>query len=101
MKYLTLDEALKLYKILSIHLPEIDEQDTILQFVGKIIHSTIEKERQEDYLEAVSILTGLSIEDIIANEPKDVLEMFTQGLMDNHIIDLVVFVKRFLQCQMT
>ncbi len=97
MKKINLHEALELYNILEDHLPNINEKIDFLSFVEAIIDSTVEKEKQEDYLKAAAILTGLDINELLQHTPKDVFDLFIEGLVENNFLDLMAFMRGLLK----
>ena len=94
MEPLNLTNALKLYDVLHEYLPEYKEDEDVLEFVGKIVKNIRNSNKHRDYLEAVSIMTNVSIETLIEYEPNEVLEEFTRGLILNDVVSLKEFAKR-------
>lgn len=90
MKPLNLPEALELYEIIGKHIPE-ETDDEILDFVGKIVSNIRISGEHRDYVKAVSILTGQSIDELLQVPPENILELFIEGLSDNKIIYLKEF----------
>ena len=92
MTSLNLEKALELYSIIGKHLPEnVDENLDVLDFIGTIVNNIKESGNHRDYLDSVLILTEQDEQDILQLESIEVLNMFTQGLMDNRIISLKKF----------
>ena len=92
MKPLNLEKALQLYTIIGKHLPKkFDKNLDVLDFVGTIVNNIKESGNHRDYLDSVLILTGQDEQEILQLEPVEVLNMFTECLMDNQIISLKKF----------
>ena len=92
MNPLNLEKALQLYTIIGKHLPEkFDENLDVLDFVGTIVNNIKESGNHRDYLDSVLILTEQNEQDVLQLDPVEVLNIFTQGLMDNQIESLKQF----------
>jgi hypothetical protein len=94
MEPLSLSNALKLYDILQEHLPEFNKDEEPIEFIGKIIKNIRSSEKHRDYLDAVSIMTGISVIDLTRHSSEEVLEMFVNGLSTNKIISLKEFAQQ-------
>ncbi len=70
---LNLEKAIQLYEIIGRFIPEVENRNyDILDFAGKIVNNIIDSQQHRVYLEAISLMTGYSVEELIANnEPKD------------------------------
>jgi len=94
MKPLNLEKALELYNIIGKFLPENPEIGTeILDFVGIIIENIKQSGEYRRYVEAVSIMSGKEISDILEFEYQIILELFIKGLVENRILDLKEFIE--------
>jgi len=93
MKPLPLDKALELHGILSIHIPD-EIGDDSLEFIGKIIKNIRESERPRDWIEAISLMSGMEFDEIMKLSPNKILELFTSGLEINRIVSLNHFCKK-------
>ena len=94
MKPLNLEKALQLYTIIGKHLPKkFDKNLDVLDFVGTIVGSIKKSGNHRDYIDSVVLMTGDDEQDILQLDPVEVLNIFTQGLMDNQIESL----KRFCE----
>jgi len=92
VKPLNLEKALELYTIIGKYLPEnVDEYSEPLDFVGTIIDNIKESGNHRDYIDSVVLMTGDDEQEILQLEPVEVLNIFTQGLMDNQIVSLKKF----------
>lgn len=89
---MNLREAVQLYEALKPHLPS-EELDT-LNYVHQTIQSINASGQHWDYVKAVHIMTGYSLEDMKRVDPEDVLQLFAEGLGRNKIVSLVEFCKR-------
>ena len=94
MKPLNLEKALELFNILCDHIQDTKEPDAYT-FVGKIVDSVIQKNRHEDYLKAASLMFDLPIDELVKFKPKEVIDMFIEGLIANKILELLDFAKEF------
>ena len=90
MKPLPLRQALELHRILSIHIPEEIGNDS-LEFIGTIIKNIRESGKHRDYVEAISIMTGLEQDEIVQHSVEDGIVAFTEGLAINRILELDSF----------
>lgn len=87
---LNLEKAIQLYEIIGRFIPEVENRNyDILDFAGKIVNNIIDSQQHRVYLEAISLMTGYSVEELIANnEPKDLLLLFINGIAENNLIKL-------------
>ena len=85
MKLLNIKDALKLYGILAQHLPEADDSTIILDYVDEIVKSIVESNQHRSYLDAVSLMSGIPIEELLDKPIPDVIEMFVDGLVTNNV----------------
>lgn len=90
MKPLNLSDALELHGILGKHLPENVDLEP-LEFIGTIIKNIRQSGEHFDYIDAVSLMTKESIDDLVQKEPVEVLGLFTKGLEMNSIVSLKAF----------
>lgn len=93
MKKLSIDEALQLYQIIGDYIPDnaSDEAD----FVGTIVHNIRNGDRPQDYVRALSLITGYTSEEITTGiDPHVSVEMFFEGLMVNQVSSLKKFCDR-------
>ena len=92
MKPLNLEKALELYTIIGKHLPKkFDENSDVLDFVGTIVDNIKESGNHRDYLDSIVLMTDEDEQDILQLDSVEVLNIFTQGLMDNQIESLKQF----------
>ena len=91
MKPLTLDKAVELYKILGDHVPEISEDETALQFIGKIVNNIRQSKQHENYIDAVMLMSDKEWSEIKQMESESVLDLFIAGLTENKIVQLKSF----------
>lgn len=93
MKKLSIEEALQLYAIIGDFIPK-DASDEV-DFVGKIVHGIRTSERPRDYLEALSLMTEYSIDEIVHGiDPEVSVGMFYEGLLINQVQNLKQFCDR-------
>jgi len=92
MTSLNLEKALELYSIIGKHLPEnVDENLDVLDFIGTIVNNIKESGNHRDYVNAVSIMTDLSISELLEMGYEEILGLFIEGLIINQIISLKKF----------
>jgi hypothetical protein len=90
MKKLSIDEALQLYEIIGDYIPE-DASDEV-DFIGTIVHNIRNGSRPQDYVKALSLLTGYTSEEITTGiDPHVSVELFYEGLLINQAKSLKKF----------
>lgn len=90
MKKLSIEEALKLCRLIGEFIPSRLNND--LEFIGTIVGNIRRSGKSRNYVEALSILTEFSVEEIVKNlPPEDGLGLFYEGLYINQIVDLKNF----------
>ena len=93
MKKLCIDDAMLLYGIIGDYIPDnaTDEVD----FIGTIVHNIRNGNRPQDYVRALSILTGYTSEEITTGiDPQVSIEIFYEGLLINQAKSLKDFCDR-------
>lgn len=89
---LNTNKALELAQLLHPFIPEkINENDNVLEFVGKIIRSIKNSETPENFGMVVMLLGGLTIDEMKNIEGSDSIRIFVDGLAENNIISLIEF----------
>lgn len=89
---LNLRDALLLYELIGKHIPkDIDENTDVLNFVGKIVRSIIEADEHKRYVDAIVLMTGKFVDEILSLSSEDAIMLFSEGLIKNHIILLSSF----------
>ena len=92
IKILNLRDALLLYDLIGKHIPkDIDENTDILNFVGKIVDSIIEANEHKRYIDAIILMSGKTQEELISKPVEEVVMLFSEGLVDNHVLLLCKF----------
>ncbi len=91
MEQLNLPDALKLYDLLKDHLPEVNENDDILEFAGKIIDSIIKGSTHRTYVDAIMLMTNKTQEEVLQLEVQEAIRLFMDGLIENDIVSLKSF----------
>lgn len=95
MKPLSIRDALKLCHLIGKHIPDISEANTGLEFVGKIIDNISASGNHRDYIEAVALMMGTTVESLVTElNTEEILTMFMEGLQDNKILFLQEFCKK-------
>lgn len=89
---LNLPKALQLAKLLDPYIPDDPDFDApILDFVGKILDNIVSSGKHADYLAALELMTGKTIDELVGLDSFEVLDMFTSGLVENKILALIEF----------
>lgn len=91
MEPLCIRDALHLYMILAPHLPEVVDDDA-LDWIQSIIES-MKTNRHRDYVDAVMLMSGKSLEELQVMESGDILSLFIDGLAVNKVVYLDQFCK--------
>lgn len=92
LKTLSIEKALELYKLLAPYLPDLDEDETGLGFVSKIIHAIREAEDYNVYTDAIALMMEMPVERILdSSTPEEAITLFADGLISNKIFDLIRF----------
>ena len=88
---LNLNNALKLYEILSPHLPEYNSETDLLEFAGKIVDNIIQSGKHANYIEAIALMENITNEEVLQLDTKVAIDKFLSGLMENNIVYLIEF----------
>ena len=88
---LNLNNALRLYEILSPHLPEYNSETDLLEFAGTIVDNIINSGKHANYIEAIALMGNFSNEEVLQLDTKIALEKFLDGLVENNILYLMEF----------
>ena len=88
---LNLNNALKLYEILSPHLHEYNSETESLEFAGKIVDNIINSGKHANYIEAIALMENITNEEVLQLDTKVALEEFLNGLIENDILYLINF----------
>jgi len=88
---LNLNNALRLYEILSPHLPEYNSETDLLEFAGTIVDNIINSGKHANYIEAISILESVPFERVLQLDINIALDKFLAGLVENNILYLIEF----------
>lgn len=93
-KMLSTREALELYKLLAPYLPVLDDDETGLGFIKKIIHSIKDAKDYDAYTDAIAVMIKVPVEKVLLNStPEEAITLFGEGLISNKIFDLMRFVE--------
>ena len=88
---LNLNNALRLYEILAPHLPEYNSETDLLDFAGKIVDNIINSGKHANYIEAISIMENITMEEVTQLDANDRISKFLNGLVENNILYLIEF----------
>jgi len=87
---LPIAKALELYDILGKYLPEFSEDTHILDFVGTIVDNIVE-DKSDAYVEALCLMLGKDVPEVISLSSEERLKLFSIGLSVNDISNLKMF----------
>ena len=90
---LNLTNALRLYEILAPHLPEYNSDTDLLEFAGKIVDNIIESGKHANYVEAISLMENISVEEVTQLDANVRVDKFLNGLVENNVVYLIEFCK--------
>lgn len=90
MDALTLDKAFQLHDIIGKYLPENDESDDVLDFIGTIIED-INSDRPHLYIDAIILMSGRSLIELEEASTMERVELFATGLSINKVLELEYF----------
>lgn len=92
MEALTFSKAMELYELLGVHIPEVeDENIDALEFIGKIVKNINTSGHHEAYTLSIELMSGKTLQDLREMIPEEILSLFTEGLMQNRVLDLKSF----------
>ena len=85
------NEAIDLYLLLKDHFPAEQSEFDIIQLIRIIIDSMIKKGQHGNYAKAIALMHDIDIETMKVSDPKDLLNLFVEGLLENNVIELMGF----------
>ena len=88
---LNLNNALRLYEILSPHLPEYNSETDLLEFAGTIVDNIINSGKHANYIEAISLMENITMEEVTQLDENVRVNKFLSGLVENNIVYLIEF----------
>lgn len=83
MKVLNLKEALELYRLIGAYIPTGVEDH--LQVADIIVTKAEEDDNKEAISDAVCLMSGKSVEELLAMQPEEVTKLFVFGLVRNEV----------------
>ena len=92
IKPLPINKALELYDILGKYIPEPEDGEQTIDFIGKIIDN-IAKDESGAYADAIMLMTGHTLKELEEFSSEYLLELFAVGLSVNDISGLKKFCK--------
>jgi len=90
---LSIKDMFRLWRLVGDHLPD-EVGDDIVDFVGTIVDSMISKNQLTNYADAIMLVSGKSLDELVAIPPQDKIELFAKGLADNNIMLFKDVIKR-------
>jgi hypothetical protein len=95
MSALSIDKAIRLYKLLEYYLPNTNKEMSVLQFISEIVYNIKTTNNHKVYLESLALMQGTTIGEIIKTySPEESLTEFSNGLVENQILALKDFCNR-------
>jgi len=91
MNPLTLDKAFQLYDIIGKYLPEINEEDDALEFIGTILDNLDESNQRQNYVDAIMLMFDVTLDELQEMPSEERINLFISGLSENKIIELKSF----------
>lgn len=93
VRLLNLKEAFQLASVLSkyVDINKLNPNEDAIEFVAKIV----EKITPGEYLFCSMLMTDKTEEDVVTEEPLDILSVFIEGLKANQVVSLISFYKSF------
>ena len=88
---LNLNNALRLYEILSPHLPEYNSETDLLEFAGTIVDNIINSGKHANYIEAISLMENITMEEVTQLDANERVNKFLRCLVENNIVYLIEF----------
>ena len=89
---LNIKDAIRLYSYLKDFIPDTEQYDKSFDFIRKIIHDIGQSDTPEAFGEALLLMYPTKeAEDLVQLPGTEIVEMFTQGLVDNKFLVLVKF----------
>ena len=86
-------DAMRLWNYLALHWPASLDAN-VLDFVGTIVDSMIEKNMHSDYLDALMLMSGRTDDDLVILGADKGLELFVEGLVENNVQFLAQFCRQ-------
>ena len=82
---------MRLYEILSPHLPEYNSETDLLEFAGTIVDNIINSGKHANYIEAISLMENITMEEVTQLDENVRVNKFLSGLVENNIVYLIEF----------
>ena len=93
MKILSTREMFRLYRLVGNHLPDSVGEDFLVDFIGTIINSMVNKGQLTNYIDAIMLMSGKSLEELKGMKPEELIKIFAEGLADNKIFSFRNFLE--------
>jgi hypothetical protein len=95
MTTLNIKDALELYKLIGKFVPkDLDENTIILDFIDTIIDNIKKSGELEKFGEVIILMTQKSPDDLKKLNGFELIQLFSDKLVENRIIELISFCKR-------
>lgn len=89
---LNLNDAIRLYYLLSPYLPDKEIKQSI-DFVDIIIENIKNGDRPRDYADAIMLMHNITLEELKEYNTDEILGLFIEGLAKNKIFALAKFME--------
>jgi hypothetical protein len=90
MNPLNLNKAFQLHDIIGKYLPQINEEDAALEFIGTIVKN-INSDHPQKYIDAIILMSGKTLNDLKNMTAEERINLFIAGLSINRIVELKAF----------
>ena len=89
-------QALRLYQLVGSYVPTEEPGLDVYQFAGKILSNMIADGHNENYVDAIQCMTGVSEDELLQKPVSELNYLFIKGLFDNDIHSLLKFMRNYL-----
>jgi len=90
---LNLKDMFRLYRLVGQHIPKEKPED-VLQFVSTVIDNMIMAGQYSNYINAVLLTSGKTLDDIKDLPTSEIIRLFTQGLIENKMFAFMDFLEK-------
>jgi len=88
---LNIDKSYKLYKLLNPFIPEVIENEDIVDFSSTIMNNIIQANEHEKFLHVAMLITGKKLEDFIEIDVNNFIVEMLNCFIENDIFSLIQF----------
>jgi endonuclease III len=88
---LNTEKALKLYLLLKDHFPPNAHEFDFIQLMRIIIDSMVSSNQHKNYTDSIMLMYDVELDALKDSTPMELIEMFSKGLVENNIAELISF----------